>query len=180
MGFIPVHKEQNQIRALDFNSIIRESIHALRFLDGAYCTEINYSVENDSAFYSDPKLIAIIFNNIISNAINFRNRSGKKSIVDINIFNSSDKCIINIKDNGIGINKDDQQKVFELFYRKDNNRHGSGMGLYIVKEIITKLNGKIAMESVENGGTDFIIEIPNLMQPSYVIEEQNNFKSALK
>jgi signal transduction histidine kinase len=66
-----------------------------------------------------------------------------------------------VKDNGIGISKENQEKIFDMFYRVSENSVGSGLGLYIVKEIVEKLDGKIEVESEPGKGTAFSIHIPN-------------------
>lgn len=65
------------------------------------------------------------------------------------------------KDNGVGINKINQSKVFDIFYRVSGNSIGSGLGLYIVKETVTKLHGTINLISSPDEGSEFIIYIPN-------------------
>ncbi|MBX2844250.1 MAG: HAMP domain-containing histidine kinase, partial [Flammeovirgaceae bacterium] len=69
---------------------------------------------------------------------------------------------ITICDNGIGIPEEHQEKVFEIFYRANEEKKGSGIGLYLVKEAVAKLNGTIALESKVGKGTTFTIMLPTL------------------
>jgi signal transduction histidine kinase len=75
-------------------------------------------------------------------------------------WNDSKTIKIRIIDNGVGISEEAQKKVFEMFYRAHENSIGTGLGLYICKEIINKLNGKITLHSKRNVGTEIEIIIP--------------------
>ena len=70
-------------------------------------------------------------------------------------------CIIRVSDTGIGISAEDQEKLFSRFYRVKSKEtesiRGTGLGLWITKEIITQMKGKISVESIKGKGTDFIL-----------------------
>ena len=66
-----------------------------------------------------------------------------------------------IEDNGEGIREEFQDKIFNMFYRASEKSKGSGLGLYIAKEMIDKLGGSIKVNSVYGEGTQFIIELPD-------------------
>ena len=70
------------------------------------------------------------------------------------------KVTINLKDNGIGISKESIDRIFDMFYRASANSYGSGLGLYIVKEVVKKLKGKVHVASVVGEGSEFLLEIP--------------------
>ncbi|PJI07216.1 MULTISPECIES: sensor histidine kinase [Clostridium] len=98
-----------------------------------------------------------VFINLISNAIKFNNIGGT---VWVNVSSDINFVIIKIKDNGIGIKKEDLSYVFERMYRGDKSRHkieGSGIGLTLVKKILTLHSGTIDVESKENKGTVFTV-----------------------
>jgi signal transduction histidine kinase len=95
---------------------------------------------------------------LFSNAIQY-SKPGKQ-YVDVYAMKTKDKLKINIEDNGIGINKDLISKVFEMYYRANSYSKGSGLGLYNVKEIIDKLEGKVEIESEEGVGTKVKLVIP--------------------
>ncbi len=87
----------------------------------------------------------------------------------IKITGKSDLDYLNLQiaDNGIGIASVYQNKIFEMFFRVSGEREGSGIGLYIVKETITKLGGSIMVESHEHEGTIFIICLKNFYTASH-------------
>jgi len=100
-----------------------------------------------------------VFINLISNGIKFTNING---IVEINISSDINIVKIQIKDNGIGIKKEDLTFIFERMYRGDKSRHkieGSGIGLTIAKKILALHSATIDVESKENKGTTFTVSI---------------------
>ncbi|EKQ53392.1 MULTISPECIES: HAMP domain-containing sensor histidine kinase [unclassified Clostridium] len=100
-----------------------------------------------------------VFINLISNGIKFTNING---IVWIDIGSNINSVIIKIRDNGIGIKKEDLPYVFERMYRGDKSRQkieGSGIGLTLVKKILTLHSATIDVDSKENKGTTFIVSI---------------------
>ena len=119
------------------------------------------TVKADHAFYSDHGRIKVIIFNLIENAIKYSKKIHKVSFIKVRAHISTKKLKLEIEDNGIGIESEYLPEIFQMFYRATTDAHGSGLGLYIVKECIEKLNGKIQVESKMNIGTKFIIEIPN-------------------
>lgn len=102
--------------------------------------------------------------NLINNAIKYTNENGK---IEINLSETKTSAIVEIKDNGIGIEEEKQKRIFEKFYQVDSSHatEGNGLGLAIVKEIIELHKGKISLESQIGKGSTFIVELP---------KEQNN------
>ena len=161
---------------VDFAELVSQSVENMRYFIGANQVHIESSVDDKKYFYGDPKLLTIILNNLISNGIKHRKQNFDDAQVKINVVADDKKAIINVIDNGVGIKSDDTNKIFDLFHRTDKKDLGAGMGLYLVKEIIAKLHGKILVESAENAGTEFTIEIPNLNAPANVITNDTNHK----
>lgn len=159
---------------VDFAELVSQSIENMRYFIGADQVQIQTDVHDSKTFIGNPKLLSIILNNLISNGIKHRKPFDENAQVTINIVADAKKAIIHVLDNGIGIKSSDVNNVFELFYRSDKKDSGAGMGLYLVKEIISKLKGKIMVESAENTGTEFTVEIPNLTATQNVLS--NNSK----
>lgn len=115
----------------------------------------------------DQFLILIAFSNLLGNAIKYNYENGK---VEIKLYNKEKTCFVEFCDNGPGIPKDEQEKIFEDFFRASNIRKmvtdGAGLGLSFVKEIIEKHNGTITLQSPsrlqETGkpGACFIVSLP--------------------
>ena len=109
----------------------------------------------------DPEAIDRIIMNLISNAIKF---SSSGSSIYINAWKSINQIIISIRDEGMGIPKDEQNAIFNRFIQSSKNkRHensGSGIGLDLVKYLTQAHNGSIELKSEENVGSEFIIKLP--------------------
>jgi signal transduction histidine kinase len=101
-------------------------------------------------------------NNLISNAIRYYNPAVSRPYVEISILANSEHAEIIVRDNGIGIDEKYHDKIFDMFFRVSKKSVGSGLGLYIVKETIEKLDGEIGLTSEKDKGTEFKILIPNL------------------
>ncbi len=106
-----------------------------------------------------------VINNLIDNAVKYND---KAPLIKINTFNIITGIQIEVEDNGVGLSKEDQQKVFEKFYRVSRgNVHdtkGFGLGLSYVQSIVDKHNGKVWVESKLKEGSKFIIQIPGNIQ----------------
>ncbi|MBO0780343.1 MAG: PAS domain S-box protein [Ktedonobacteraceae bacterium] len=119
---------------------------------------------HDQLFVSiDEKRITQVFNNLISNAIKYSPAGGKIE-VGVRIASSSpDEVLIWVKDEGIGIPSGDIAHIFKRFYRSphlDPSISGFGIGLYLVKEVITHHRGRIWVESTEGKGATFFVTLP--------------------
>jgi two-component system phosphate regulon sensor histidine kinase PhoR len=124
--------------------------------------ELKYRFDNENIFInSNRDYMKQIFLNLIDNAIKYTPDGG---FVETNVYENEDEIYIKVADNGIGISKEDKDRVFERFYRVDKARSkdvgGTGLGLAIVKHIIKSLNGTITIKSDLNIGTEFTVIIP--------------------
>jgi signal transduction histidine kinase len=151
-----MHKE------IDFHELLQESIDSLKFMDGAEQVRSIRKVEIKGVFFSDYSRLLIVFNNMIANAVRYRDNWKTDSYLKINITADGDKAVIVFSDNGIGIQEEYIDKIFKMFFRANADSKGSGLGLYIVKGAVEKLNGTIRVQSKLGEGTTFTIEIPNL------------------
>jgi len=111
--------------------------------------------------YADKDGIERVILNILSNSIKYTPEGGK---IDIYVGYVHNDAYVKIKDTGIGIPKEDLERIFERFYRVDKARSrqygGTGLGLSIAKEIIEKNNGSLDIKSKVNEGTEVVIKIP--------------------
>lgn len=103
--------------------------------------------------------LRIILTNLVGNAFKYRKEDGKLE-VQISLTKIEDHYLIKIRDNGIGIAKEDQESVFSMFFRATEQSEGSGLGLYIVSETLDKLQGNIALASEPGQFTEFTVQIP--------------------
>jgi signal transduction histidine kinase len=149
---------------IHFADLLTDISGNLKFMgtDDQKTVDIRTTIRNGVAFYSDKTRIGIILNNLISNSIRYQNPEAEDPYVEINVHVSGSAADIRVRDNGIGIDKENQAKVFNMFYRVSSKSIGSGLGLYIVKEAVEKLHGAIELRSEPGKGCEFSIHLPNL------------------
>ena len=119
------------------------------------------SVHQTDKFRSDDISIKIILNNLLSNAFKYQKKNKEDKFVSLDMRVENNVAIITVEDNGIGIPEKNRSDVFSMFFRGANDEIGSGFGLYNVKDALSKISGKIELQSVENEGTKFIVTIPS-------------------
>jgi len=109
----------------------------------------------------DKRRVLVVLDNLLSNAIKYTEEKGKVEIFIESQENSVQVCF---RDNGVGIPKNEQDKIFEKFYRADNSiknkTDGTGLGLYIAKNIIEQSGGKLWFQSIEEVGSEFYFTLP--------------------
>jgi signal transduction histidine kinase len=149
---------------IHFNDLLTDISNNLKFMgtDDQRKVDIRTTIRNGVIFYSDKTRIGIILNNLISNSIRYQNPQAPDPYVEINVQVSDSAADILVKDNGIGIDRENHIKIFNMFYRVSTKSVGSGLGLYIVKEAVEKLQGAIELKSEPGKGSEFSIRLPNL------------------
>ncbi|SIN65785.1 PAS domain-containing sensor histidine kinase [Chitinophaga niabensis] len=118
--------------------------------------QIDYKHTGDKNILLDPSLLKHIVQNLLSNAIKF---SPEHDTITIRTVVTDGQFVCSVKDNGIGISKEDQQHLFERFFRGNNvsDIQGTGLGLHIVSKYAELMNGGIHCHSEENKGTEFTV-----------------------
>lgn len=122
--------------------------------------KINLVCQQEQPFIGDRLRIQTILLNLLSNAVKYQNENEINKRIDILVKTINNKVQIEVSDNGIGIDDNSKHRIFEMFYRGTVKSDGSGLGLYILNETITKLNGKVIIESQKDKFTKFLVEIP--------------------
>lgn len=136
-------------------------IEGLSFMEGAHQIDFQVSVNTTTPFISDATRIRIILNNFLSNAVKYHDFSKEKPFVRFHANVKAEQVTVTVQDNGKGIAEKHHKKLFEMFYRATSSKQGSGIGLYIVQEMASKLGANIAFTSEVNQGSTFTITIPN-------------------
>ncbi len=154
------HNEPERL-IVDFETIINDKFDQLKFLPNFSHINTDITIKKEVEYIGDPYLISILFNNFISNAIKYADFSKPKNYINIRIDISNEKAVIKIKDNGIGIQQEYVDRIFKMFFRATELSQGTGLGLYMVREIINKMNGQINVDSKYGAGTLFEITLPN-------------------
>ncbi|MDX2197287.1 MAG: HAMP domain-containing sensor histidine kinase [Cytophagales bacterium] len=154
-----------KIEPINFEEIIQEIINFNLDRQKQNDIHINVKVNQPYEFHTDKYRLKIALNNLISNAIRYHKVDNPHKYIHINVDVKPRDASLKVADNGIGIDKKDFSRIFEMFYRGDDTNtqyHGTGLGLYITREAITKIRGTIELQSEPNIGTEFSINIKNL------------------
>lgn len=159
---------------IDFRQLIDGSIRLLYFMNENNRIRMQVDVEGEGEFYSDKSRLEVVLNNFISNAIKYHNLEQADPFIHVKVRFDSHEAKIEVKDNGIGIPAKSLDKVFNIFYRATAVKSGSGLGLYIVKEIIEGLGGKVGVESAEGVGTTFTVTLPGVQKKEEFAETAAN------
>lgn len=149
----------SEVLLVDISGMVTQILDSLKMNEGFDEMEFDVDVDYANDLFANPKLIYSILQNLISNAIKYRGEdkpSVRISVRDL----SKTELLIRINDNGIGINDSDQVKLFDKSFQVSDNNVGHGIGLYLVKESVERLNGKMEVHSKLGKGTTFIIHIP--------------------
>lgn len=148
---------------INFEEIINNVFEQLGYADNTNKIQTRINISSTSPFYSDAKRLHVILSNIVSNSIRYADFSKPVPEITVKIVANSKLASIAIRDNGMGIKEEYKDKIYNMFFRATDKKTGSGLGLYIVKETILKLNGNIKMLSEHEHWTEFTIILPNLL-----------------
>jgi signal transduction histidine kinase len=145
-----------------FDDMVKSILQDLQYSPGF--AKIRFAVKDElqADLVSDPIRVRIVLNNLISNAIKFHLfENGRQPYVNIELRCRAKQYLIVVEDNGQGIEEKHLGRIFEMFYRATENAQGSGLGLYILKETVTKLGGFVEVRSVFGEGATFTITLPD-------------------
>ncbi|WP_420583340.1 two-component regulator propeller domain-containing protein [Reichenbachiella sp.] len=152
-----------EITTLDLRQEVEDVIEGLTYSENFPKIEPIVECNGDGLIHSDANRLKIVLNNLITNAYKHHSPDDVSNpFVKVVIDNTEAGIKLTIADNGPGIPLEEQEKVFNMFYRATHKSDGTGLGLYIVKEIITNLKGSIEVHSEVGKGTTFLIELVDL------------------
>jgi signal transduction histidine kinase len=119
--------------------------------------EIETDIEDDVRIKSDPELLSLVWNNLISNAVKFTPDGGK---IGVTLKTEENDVAVSVTDTGCGMNPEVGQHIFEKFYQGDTSHatQGNGLGLALVKRVVDILNGEIGVQSLSGQGSTFTVK----------------------
>ena len=133
--------------------------------DLAYAEKVNIQFSKDiqgsPILVSDHSRVSTVMRNLIGNAVKYSKKNINDAYIKTIVSHSGNQMIIKVEDNGEGISKENLVKVFDMFFRATTSSQGTGLGLYICKEILLKLHGKIEAWSESGKGTTMVVTVPN-------------------
>ena len=116
------------------------------------------AVSPDLELYCDPQKLSQVFVNLLSNAGSAMGNQGGR--VTVNAVQADEHLVIRIRDNGPGIDAEDMERIFDPFYTTKGKDDGTGLGLFIVRNIIEDHKGKISLSPFAGRGAEFKISLP--------------------
>jgi PAS domain S-box-containing protein len=161
LDYARVNRLEVEADEINLGSFVKGCIAELEYMENFHKIKTGLVIEpNQAIFKSDKLRLKIIFSNIISNAYKYLN-SDVESFLRIEIKLSQKSLELKFEDNGIGIKEEYLPKIFNMFYRATDRAQGSGLGMYIVKQAVEKLGGRISLSSEYGIGTLIEISLPN-------------------
>lgn len=160
-GLIDAEKDVGELHMtnVDLSVLVRQIVAGLKAQFDQKTVELAALNHNKITVHTDPYLLSQAIYNLLTNAYKFTPSGGRVTIA----YEVIDKAlVISVRDTGVGIPAEEQARVFEAYYRGKNAVHtsGEGIGLYLVKENLRQIGGKIELESVPGKGSTFRISIP--------------------
>ncbi|HEY0741742.1 MAG TPA: ATP-binding protein [Chryseosolibacter sp.] len=158
-----------QREKIDVQEVINEALASLHSLLDDSKIKIYLKVEAKNELYTDAVRLKSIVGNILSNAVKYFDHRKNEPFIRVTVNINEEVCELRFADNGIGIEPQYRDRIFDLFFRATTQSQGTGLGLFIVKDTVEKLKGTIEVESTPGQGTTFIVSVPNqIFQPSVV------------
>ncbi len=161
-GHVKNYRNPVEDRYIDFDIMLKdilEEFHRGHPMFSKAC--LSLEINGSSVFHCDPERLRMILHNIIKNSLDYMDDRKSMKVVSVSVNRKFEKAVIEVFDNGVGIPTTHVGRVFDMFYRASNHTKGSGIGLYTVREAVTKLGGTIKLFSEFGVGTSVIIELPN-------------------
>lgn len=141
--------------------VIDEIVDVLKISQLNHPVAFQVYVEPSFSIITDLPRLRVVLNNLISNAMKYTDVSKADSYIQVKAWHEQGLTIVEVADNGIGIDAALQPKIFDMFFRATTVSTGSGLGLYIVRESLEKVKGTISFQSEMGKGTCFRVVLPD-------------------
>jgi len=145
-----------------FEPLVLEIFESLEYMENASKINASVDIEQTVVFRTDKLRLRVILNNLISNAYKYSSAHRRdEAFIRVSVKADELQATIRIEDNGQGIDQAHIEKIFDMFFRATEGQGGSGLGLYLVKETLDKMNGTIHVVSEVGKGSCFVVNIPS-------------------
>lgn len=162
LEYSQANRKTEYIEEINIELLLEDCMASLSYIDNFPRVRVSYNLPKEHVpFKADATRLSIILSNLISNAIKYANVYKNDNRLEITVEINSEKAKFIIKDNGIGIRPELADKVFDMFFRAHEYAQGSGLGLYIVKQTVSRMGGEIEMQTEYGQGTTFTVTLPN-------------------
>ena len=141
--------------------LLAEVVERTKVFDNANQINLDYQVDESlNNLQNDRDALFYILENLLNNAIKYRDTDKNNHWGHVAVYPEEQQVVFEVSDNGLGIPVQYQDQIFTMFYRANQERKGTGLGLYIVKKGVKKLGGTIEVSSEESVGTTFYLRVP--------------------
>ncbi len=137
--------------------IVDQSIWNHQYMQGAGTIFFEKNIVLDTLLIDEARFL-ILLNNLISNSIKYHDANKERQFIKIELKKQGENILFSVADNGIGIKPEHQEKVFDMFFVTQNKNKGSGLGLYIVSDVLNKIGATIKLDSEYKKGSKFTIQ----------------------
>jgi len=145
---------------INLNELVHEIFENTQYRELSADIDFRLNVAKATVINTDKGRLGVILNNLVDNAIKYHRHAKNGKYVAVLTEDLGKDILINVIDNGQGIPAEAQSKIFDMFFRASENSKGSGLGLYIVKDMVERLGGTISLNSEKGEGTTFSIILP--------------------
>lgn len=162
-----ISEKRREITPIKFELKFNNALKVIKNLDNFDAIDFQFDIVQETDFYFNRELMDFIFQNLMRNVVCFAKPKTElhRSTAHIRVNVTEKELRIVVSDNGFGIEKDNIDKVFDLYFSVcKKSCSATGLGLYIVKRIVEEFNGDVTVESELNKGTSFEVILPNLKE----------------
>lgn len=145
---------------IDLSELAREIWEGLRYSPDALNINFHVEIPDGEFIETDKNRLRIVMSNLISNAMRYHDSRKDDRFIRLKHQANGRVFYLKVEDNGQGIAPEQHHKIYDMFYRGNEQSKGSGLGLYIVKETLAKLAGSIHLESAPGIGSTFTVKLP--------------------
>lgn len=155
-----ITRGEDKAEPVVIETLVHEVIAGFEHLSGRGEVKIEEEINVRRPLSCNRAALRSVIQNLLHNAIMYRKAGHASSWARITAEDKGKEIVIEISDNGVGIPDDLQEKVFDIFFRAHSSSQGSGLGLYIVKNALDKMQGTISIKSISGKGSTFTIRLP--------------------
>ncbi len=156
-----LNRQELHLENVNLKDLIKDGINHFKEYPGFASMKFELIMSDEEIILTERYSLFSIIQNMVENAIKYRDTSKAESLVVIRLEMTKDRNYISFLDNGIGIKKGYIDKIFQMFYRaSSDSTNGAGLGLFIVKQSVERLKGNITITSEEGEFTKFLVDLP--------------------
>lgn len=145
---------------VEFEQLIEECLKSYQFMTNYSRIDFEVNIGQNIDYRAEWALVNTIIQNLLENAIKYARIKKNTPKILISAKEHKGTISISVEDNGLGIEKEQQERIFEMFYQPDRKQSGVGLGLYIIKRAVEQLEGTIKLESEPGVGSKFMVILP--------------------